>query len=189
MTTVALQGADYLAGKPRPVHRAAPKKRRAPAELAPLDAFAAMAPHERAVLDAARAILRAKLAEPGALLDMPSAASEFVRLQLAGYGHECFAVLFLDTQLRVIAFDEMFHGTISQASVFPREVARLALNRNAAAVILAHNHPSGDASPSTEDRALTDVLKKVLALVDVRVLDHLVVGRDEVCSLAQLGLL
>jgi DNA repair protein RadC len=100
-----------------------------------------------------------------------------------------FVVLFLDSQHRLIAADELFRGTLAQTSVYPREVVKAALAHNAAAVILAHNHPSGVAEPSRADEYLTATLKSALALVDVRVLDHLIVGHGQVVSLAERGLL
>jgi DNA repair protein RadC len=109
-------------------------------------------------------------------------------LQLRDRPYEVFACLFLDTRHRVIAFEELFRGTIDGASVHPRELVRRALEHNAAAVILAHNHPSGVAEPSAADRQITTRLKDALALVDVRVLDHCVVG-DEIVSFAERGLL
>ena len=114
---------------------------------------------------------------------------DYLALQLAGAPQEVFAVLFLDGQHRLIALREMFHGTLTQTSVYPREVVKAALALNAGAVILAHNHPSGVAEPSRADEYLTQTLKSALALVDVRVLDHLIVGQGQVVSLAERGLL
>ena len=148
-----------------------------------------MQPHELAVIEAARAILRARLAQPGAALTSPSDARLLASLHLASLDHECFAVMYLDAQSRVIDFDVMFRGTLTATSVYPREIVRAALARGAAAVILAHNHPSGCAEPSRADEYLTQTLKATLALVDVRVLDHLVVGGDSVMSFAERGLL
>jgi DNA repair protein RadC len=111
-----------------------------------------------------------------------------VQLQLAGLAQEVFAVLFLDSQHRLLKWDEMFRGTLQQTSVYPREVVRRALALNAGAVILAHNHPSGLAEPSRADEYLTQTLKSALQLVDVRVLDHLVVGQGAVVSFAERGL-
>jgi DNA repair protein RadC len=112
----------------------------------------------------------------------------YVQLQLAGLAQEVFAVLFLDSQHRLLKWDEMFRGTLQQTSVYPREVVRRALALNAGAVILAHNHPSGLAEPSRADEYLTQTLKSALQLVDVRVLDHLVVGQGAVVSFAERGL-
>jgi len=118
----------------------------------------------------------------------PQDAKTLVRLRLAESLYEVFAVLFLDSRHRVIAFEKLFNGTIDGASVHPREVVRRALHHNAAAAVLAHCHPSGVAESSAADRAITQRLKDALALIDVRVLDHLIVG-DEVMSFAEHGLL
>ncbi|MCU0774559.1 MAG: DNA repair protein RadC [Ideonella sp.] len=141
-----------------------------------------------AVLELTRRSLAQALAERPAF-ESPQQVKDFLRLQLGHLGHEVFAVLFLDAQHRLIEVDEMFRGTLTQTSVYPREVVKRALERNAAAVVLAHNHPSGHAEPSRADEALTQALRQALALVDVRVLDHLVVGRDQVVSFAERGLL
>jgi DNA repair protein RadC len=119
----------------------------------------------------------------------PGAARDFCRLKLGGLPHEVFCVLWLDAQNRLIAFEELFRGTLTQTSVYPREIVKAALARNAAAVILTHNHPSGVAEPSAPDQMLTQVLKTALALVDVRVLDHLVVSASGVTSFAERGLI
>ncbi|PSQ91481.1 MAG: hypothetical protein BRD57_04290, partial [Proteobacteria bacterium SW_6_67_9] len=112
----------------------------------------------------------------------------YLRARLGERDHEIFACLFLDNRHRVIAFDELFRGTIDGASVYPREVVKAALRHNAAAVILAHNHPSGVAEPSTADARLTERLRDALGLVDIRLLDHIVVGEGEPVSLAERGL-
>ena len=122
-------------------------------------------------------------------LTSPSTVRDYLRLQLATRECEVFAVLFLTNRHRVIAFEEMFRGTIDGATVHPREVVKAALRHNSAAVILAHNHPSGVAEPSRADEAITRRLKEALALVDVRVLDHLIVGGSEITSFAERGLL
>jgi len=119
----------------------------------------------------------------------PEDTRRYLRLQLAEREAEVFCVLFLTNRHRVIAFEEMFRGTIDGATVHPREVVKQALRLNAAAVILAHNHPSGVAEPSRADEAITRRLRDALALVDVRVLDHLIVGGCEITSLAERGLL
>ena len=119
----------------------------------------------------------------------PAAVKDYLRLKIADLPNEVFAVVFLDVQNRVITIEEMFRGTLTQTSVYPREVVKAALAHNAAAVILAHNHPSGSAEPSRADEALTQTLKAALALVDVRVLDHMVVTRAVVLSFAERGLL
>jgi len=118
----------------------------------------------------------------------PADSKAYVKLQLAGYEHEVFACLFLDNRHRVISFEKLFRGTIDGASIYPREVVKEALAKNAVAVIFADNHPSGVAEPSQADQNITKRLKDALMLVDVRVLDHLIVG-DDVISFAERGLL
>ncbi|MDX1590313.1 MAG: DNA repair protein RadC [Oleiphilaceae bacterium] len=120
-------------------------------------------------------------------LARPSDAGQFLSARLRHYRQEVFACLFLDNRHRVVAFEELFRGTIDGAAVYPREVVRQCLEHNAAAVILAHNHPSGVAEPSEADRAITRRLGEALALVDVRVLDHLVIGDGHWSSLAERG--
>jgi DNA repair protein RadC len=142
----------------------------------------------QASLEITRRHLRAKL-ERGDALSSPSDTRSYLRARLRDYPHEVFACLFLDNRHRVIRYDELFRGTIDGASVHPREVVKEALRCNAAALILAHNHPSGIAEPSQADRALTGRLKAALALVDIRILDHLIVGDREVVSLAEQGLI
>ena len=148
-----------------------------------------MPEHERSVIDAALAILGRYLGEPGALFDSPQAVRDYMRLHLGAEKTEVFAVLYLDSQNRAIAFETPFNGTLNQTSVYPREIARAAIGHNAAAVILAHNHPSGAAKPSRADEALTQSLKSALALVDVRVLDHFIVTGDGCASMAEMGLI
>jgi DNA repair protein RadC len=125
----------------------------------------------------------------GPLLESPAATRAFLIAQLRDRPYEVFCCLHLDNRHRLIAFDELFRGTIDGASVHPREVLRQALARNAAAVILAHNHPSGVAEPSQADELITMRLKDALALVEIRVLDHLIVGDSRCISLAERGLL
>jgi DNA repair protein RadC len=157
---------------------------------APLDLDArGLDPADRAVVDAALAVLGRYLRAPGALFDSPGATRDFMRLHLARWDRERFAVLFLDAQHRLIELEVMFEGTLAQTSVYPREVARRALHWNAASVILAHNHPSGCADPSRADEFLTQAIRNALAAVEVRVLDHLVVGWPDVTSLAERGLM
>ena len=141
-----------------------------------------------AVLELARRTLSEQMARQP-LLDSPAAVRDYLRLWLGPQPMEIFAVLFLDNQHQLIASEELSRGTLSHTSVYPREIVKAALRRNAGALILAHNHPSGVAEPSAADRALTQTLKSALALVDVRVLDHLVVTRDSVVSFAERGLL
>ena len=119
----------------------------------------------------------------------PDAAKDYLSLKLGLLEHEVFAVVFLDAQHRVIESREMFQGTLNQTSVYPREVVKAALHLNAGAVILAHNHPSGVAEPSRADEYLTQTLKTALAMVDVRVIDHMVVAGGTVVSFAERGLL
>jgi DNA repair protein RadC len=141
-----------------------------------------------AVLELARRSLARQL-EQRPVFDMPERVKDYLRLQLGGRPHEVFAVLFLDAQNKLLRMEEMFRGTLTQTSVYPREVVKRALSLNAAAVVFAHNHPSGAAEPSRADEYLTQTLKSALALVDVRVLDHLVVGHADVVSFAERGLL
>jgi len=118
-----------------------------------------------------------------------ASARQHLRTKMAGYQQEVFACLFLDNKHRIIVFEELFFGTIDGATVHPREVLKRAMYHNAAAVILAHNHPSGIADPSQADQRVTSRLKELLAVVDVRLLDHLVIGDKQVVSLAELGML
>jgi len=122
-------------------------------------------------------------------LASPDAVKDYLRLKLATKPHEVFAVMFLDCQHRVIEYEELFRGTLTQTSVYPREVVISALKHNAAAVVLSHNHPSGTVQPSRADEALTHTLKAALALVDVRVLDHIVVATEGTFSFAEHGLM
>lgn len=125
----------------------------------------------------------------GRALTTPPEVFSYLQALLADYEHEVFALLMLDTRHRVIAFEEVFRGTLDGASVYPREIVKISLERNAAAVILVHNHPSGDPEPSQADRTLTTKLQDALNLVGVRVLDHIVVGHEGYVSLAELGYL
>ena len=140
------------------------------------------------ILDAARTLL-ARRVRRGRALSNPRHTREYLQLELAPREHEVFAILFLDNRHRVIEFVSLFRGTIDGASVHPREVVKEALARNAAAVILAHNHPSGVAEPSQADELITGRLRDALALVDIRVLDHFVVTGDSIVSFAERGLL
>ncbi len=124
----------------------------------------------------------------GATMDAPDKVRELLQLRLAPREHEVFAVLWLDNKHRLITFDEMFRGSISAATVHPREVVKAALHYNAAACILAHNHPSGNEEPSQSDCAITSRLKDALELVDVRVLDHIIVA-EKTYSFAEMGLM
>lgn len=141
-----------------------------------------------AVMEVARRALAQQLSQQP-VFDSPSRVKDYLGLHLAGLQQEVFAVLFLDSQHRLITLEKLFFGTLNQTSVYPREVVRRALMHNAGAVVLAHNHPSGVAEPSRADEHLTQTLKSALQLVDVRVLDHLVVGQGQVVSFAERGLL
>jgi DNA repair protein RadC len=141
-----------------------------------------------AVLELARRAMAQKLKEREVFAD-PNAVKHYVQLHLSGKAHEVFAVLFLDSQNKLLAMEEMFRGTLTQTSVYPREVALRALHHQASAVVLAHNHPSGTVQPSRADEALTQTLKAALALLDVRVLDHIIVGPGQALSMAEKGLL
>ena len=138
------------------------------------------------ILAAAEHILEQRMVREESLSD-PSISARYLKAKLAVYPYEVFAVVFLDNRHRVIACEEMFRGTIDGASVHPREVVRSCIKHNAAAVIFAHNHPSGNPEPSAADRAITQRLKEALELIDVRVLDHFVIGSGTPTSLAQRG--
>ena len=141
-----------------------------------------------AVLELVRRGLRQEMARKDALAS-PGAVRDYLRLKLRDLQHEVFMGVYLDAQNRVIGDEELFRGTLTQTSVYPREVVKRALAHNAAGVILAHNHPSGVAEPSQADEALTRALRQALALVDVRVLDHFVVAGNAAVSFAERGLL
>jgi DNA repair protein RadC len=126
---------------------------------------------------------------PGALIDQPDKMRDYLRLRLSGLEHEIFAVAFLDNRHRIIRFEEVFRGTIDGCSVHPRVIVQMALKLNAAAVILAHNHPSSVPDPSQADIRITQKLREALALVDIKVLDHFIVTRQSVLSFAESGLL
>lgn len=162
------------------------------ADLAGFSAHKGLGPAKFAQLQAVLEMGRRHLWEQlqrGEPLSNPEATRRYLQARLRDYPHEVFACLLLDNRHRVIAFEEMFRGTIDAASVYPREVVKLALARNAAALIVAHNHPSGVAEPSRADEHLTRRLKDALALVDIRLLDHFVIGDGEVVSFAERGLL
>ena len=141
-----------------------------------------------AVLELARRALSQRLRERR-VFDSPEAVTHYLQLHLAAKSHEVFAVLFLDSQQRLIAMEEMFRGTLTQTSVYPREVVLHALRHQAGAVVLAHNHPSGGVQASAADLALTQTLSSALALIDVRVLDHIIVAPGASLSMATQGLL
>jgi len=141
----------------------------------------------QAVIEMARRHLKEKL-QRGDAFTSPEATAQFVRHKLRSYPYEVFSCLFLDTRHRLIEFEELFRGTIDSASVHSREIVRKAIHHNAAAVILAHNHPSGSPEPSQADQRITRRISDALELIDVRVLDHIVVG-DETVSMAARGLI
>jgi DNA repair protein RadC len=142
----------------------------------------------QAVLEMARRALEEKL-KTGDTMSSPKSVRDYLRLSLEGKKHEIFIGIFLDSQNRTIAAEELFNGTLTQTSVYPREVVKRALHHNAAAIIFAHNHPSGVAEPSQADEVLTQSLKQALALVDVKVLDHFIIGGGTAMSFAERGLI
>ncbi|MCM2329703.1 DNA repair protein RadC [Geopseudomonas sagittaria] len=142
---------------------------------------------EDQVIAEAMRIIDQRMFQRGAALTSPDEVRDFLKLQLAMQEHEVFAVVFLDTRHRVLAFEVLFQGSIDGASVYPRQVVKRSLYWNSAAVIFTHNHPSGCAEPSQADRILTQKLKDALALVEVRVLDHFIVGEGQPLSLAEYG--
>lgn len=154
----------------------------------PLPLFAReLAPADQQKVREALILLEYQLHEPGPSFTSSQAARDWLRLNLATLEREAFTVLWLDNQHRLTAHDTLFLGTINSITVHPREVVKAGLKHNAAAVILAHNHPSGEAEPSDADRQITARLKQALELVDIRLLDHLVVGGMSVVSLAERG--
>ncbi len=144
---------------------------------------------EDAIIADAIAILSGRLHKPGEAMNSPQTAKDYFTLNIADRAHEVFCVMFLDAQNRLIECSEMFRGSLTQTSVYPREVVKAALQHNAAAVILAHNHPSGLPDPSRADEALTRVLQSALALVEVKVLDHIICGGKKATSFGERGLL
>ena len=157
-----------------------------------LKAIKGLGPAKQAELLAVMEMARRALAQQmqaAPVFDNPQRVKDYLALHLGGRSQEVFAVLFLDAQHRYVQLEEMFHGTLNQTSVYPREVVKRALALNAAAVVLAHNHPSGVAEPSRADEFLTQTLKSALLLVDVRVLDHVVVGTGQAVSMDERGLL
>lgn len=160
------------------------------ATQAEFDHFTGLGPAKYAQLQAVLEMARRALAEEmryGDALSSPATVRDFLRLRLDGLAHEVFMAIYLDAQNRVLAAEELFRGTLTQTSVYPREVVKRALAHNAGGIILAHNHPSGVAEPSQADRWLTDQLKHALALVDVKVLDHFIVGGGRAVSFAEQG--
>lgn len=156
-----------------------------PVELLPMTT--GMTPYARRTIRRAIGLLEKHLRQPGIFFTSSTATRDWLRLQLAGQEREVFMVLYLDNQHCLLESETLFAGSVNQVQVHPREVVKSALRFNAAAVVLAHNHPSGDPEPSKADRQLTDRLKEVLGLVDVKTLDHLVVGQDDIVSFAERG--
>ena len=159
---------------------------------ADLERIKGLGPAKRAELVAVLELARRALAEQlreRTVFDSPTAVADYLRLHLAARSYEVFAVLFLDAQHRLLAMEEMFRGTLTQTSVYPREVVVRALHHQASAVVLAHNHPSGQVQPSRADDLLTQTLKSALALVDIRVLDHVIVAAGQSLSMAEKGLM
>jgi DNA repair protein RadC len=140
------------------------------------------------ILEAARAVMNRRVRR-GSHMGSPATVRDFLTIRLGSLDHEVFAVLLLDARNRLIEFVELFRGTIDGASVYPREVVKLALAKNAAAVLIAHDHPSGVSEPSHADELITRRLRDALALVDIRLLDHIIIAGGESLSLAERGLL
>lgn len=162
------------------------------AGAAELEPIKGLGPAKRAELLAVLELARRALAEQlrtREVFDAPEAVKQYLALHLARRPYEVFAVLFLDSQNRLIALEELFRGTLGQTSVYPREVAMRALQHHAASVVLAHNHPSGSVEPSAADQSLTQTLRAALALLDIRVLDHVIVGPGAALSMAERGLM
>lgn len=145
--------------------------------------------HENAIVEQALAILDGRIKKIPFKVSAPQEVKSYLRLRMEPLEHEVFAVMMLDNQHNVLEFKALFRGTINAASVYPREVVKEALAVNAAAVVFCHNHPSGVAEPSMADRKITERLVSALQLIDVRVLDHIVVGHGEMVSFAERGLI
>ena len=145
---------------------------------------------ENAIIERALEILHSRMVTREFKFDSPDVVKNFLKLKLGQLEHEVFCILFLDSQHQLIQYEEMFRGTVTQTSVYPREVVKMALALNASAVILCHNHPSGSGVPSRADETITQTLKTTLALIDARILDHFIVaGASQVTSMAELGLI
>jgi len=140
------------------------------------------------IITMAKRILNRRFAKGQAMTD-PQQSKSFLTLKLSQLEHEVFSILFLNNQHKVIAYEELFRGTIDSASVYPREVLKRALHHNAAAIILSHNHPSGEPEPSQSDIQITQKLQQALKMVDIRILDHIIIGGEEPVSLAERGLI
>jgi len=162
------------------------------ADLKALSGIKGLGPAKQAELMAVLELSRRALAEQmkkQPVMNTPAALKDFVRLQIGSKAHESFMVIFLDVKQTLIASEEMFRGSLSATSVYPREVALRALHYQAACLVLAHNHPSGDVTPSQADVALTAKMRAALALLDVVILDHVIVGPDRSVSMVELGLM
>ncbi|EAT2981307.1 DNA repair protein RadC [Salmonella enterica] len=146
-----------------------------------------MSPNDLAVIQQARRIL-ARQVRRGRKLCSPHDVRDYLLFRLAQYEREVFGVFLLDNQHRVLAFKELFQGTLSQTVVYPREIIKVTIQHNAAALILVHNHPSNEASPSNADKQITQKIKLAMELMDVRVLDHFIVAGEQTVSMAELGL-
>jgi DNA repair protein RadC len=142
----------------------------------------------KAALELGRRFLDSDI-QPGETLHNSDGTKQFLAHQLKHYSHEVFACLFLDNHNRLICFEELFHGTLAEASIYPREVVKRGLLHNAAKIIFAHNHPSGNPEPSQADQEITQILKQSLRLVDIQVIDHIVIGHQHSLSFAELGML
>lgn len=160
------------------------------ASLSDFSAINGLGPAKFAQFQAVLELTRRALAEElqsGTVLDSPQAVKQYLQLLLGNKTHESFAVLFLDVKNRLIVAQELFRGTLTHTSVYPREVVKIALSHNAASIIIAHNHPSGTPEPSTSDYSLTQTLKQALSLVDIRMLDHFIVAGKYIYSFAEHG--
>lgn len=151
--------------------------------------FAPASPSDDWIIRQAIALLEQRVFKAGPLLDQPQAVKDYLRLKLVAEPNEVFAIVFMNSQHRVLAYEPMFKGTLDSTAVYPRVVVQRALELNAGTVIFSHQHPSGCTEPSSADRVLTDRLKAALALIDVRVLDHIIVGQGTPYSFAESGLL
>ena len=170
-------------------HNTMTAKTEARAQYAVKRETSAAASNEDAIIAQALEILARRMRKTGMMMDSPKVVRDWLRLRVGGKPHEEFGVIWLNARHEVVEADEMFRGTLTQTSVYPREVVKEALRINAAACIMYHNHPSGAAEPSLADEMLTRALKEALAMVDVHVLDHMVVTAETITSFAERGLL
>ena len=170
-------------------HNTMTAKTEARAQYAVKREINAAAENEDAIIAQALEILARRMRNTGMMMDSPEVVRDWLRLRVGGKPHEEFGVIWLNARHEVVEADEMFRGTLTQTSVYPREVVKEALRINAAACIMYHNHPSGAAEPSLADEMLTRALKEALAMVDVHVLDHMVVTAETITSFAERGLL